>query len=208
MQGFFLSTKAPLLWPCHIQYMNIFGQAELKTDDQWDFQAKWDLLLPTLMVLLNNIIFLYAVFIILGIINAITGKPALSGHSKEDQNLGWPLGSLVCDVFMCFVTFQFAVLGQVWYLIVSILIFAFCLTFKTRYHLIPDKVLQTFCNISDLHYATICLLDLCFIFFECPFKTGIVYYKLFCFAFIHIILAKINSGPFPAKKKKKKMEIK
>ena len=33
---------------------------------------------------------------------------------------GWPLGSLVCDVFLCFVTFPCGVLGQVWYLIVSI----------------------------------------------------------------------------------------
>ena len=29
-----------------------------------------------------------------------------------------PLGSLVCDVFLCFVIFLFGVLGQVWYLIV------------------------------------------------------------------------------------------
>ena len=33
---------------------------------------------------------------------------------------GWPLGSLVCDVFLCFGTFLCEVLGQVWYLIVSI----------------------------------------------------------------------------------------
>ena len=33
----------------------------------------------------------------------------------------WPLGSLVCDVFFCFVTFPCGVLGQVWYLIVLIL---------------------------------------------------------------------------------------
>ena len=31
-----------------------------------------------------------------------------------------PLGSQVCDVFLCFVTFPCGVLGQVWYLIVSI----------------------------------------------------------------------------------------
>ena len=39
------------------------------------------------------------------------------GHLLEK---GWPLGSLVCDVFLCFVTYQCAVLGQVSYLIVSI----------------------------------------------------------------------------------------
>ena len=32
---------------------------------------------------------------------------------------GWPLGYLVCDVFLCFVTFPYGVLGHVWYLIVS-----------------------------------------------------------------------------------------
>ena len=30
------------------------------------------------------------------------------------------LGSLVSDVFLCFVTFSYGVLAQVWYLIVSI----------------------------------------------------------------------------------------
>ena len=34
---------------------------------------------------------------------------------------GWPLGSLVCYVLLCCVTFPCGVLGQVWYLIVSIL---------------------------------------------------------------------------------------
>ena len=33
---------------------------------------------------------------------------------------GLPLVSLVCDVFLCFDTFPCCVLGQVWYLIVSI----------------------------------------------------------------------------------------
>ena len=33
---------------------------------------------------------------------------------------GYPLGSLVCGVFLCFVTFSCGVLGQVWYLIVLI----------------------------------------------------------------------------------------
>ena len=33
---------------------------------------------------------------------------------------GWPIGSLVCDVLLCFVTFPCSVLGQVWYLNVSI----------------------------------------------------------------------------------------
>ena len=34
---------------------------------------------------------------------------------------GLHLGSLMCDVFLCFVTFPCGVLGQMWYLIVSIL---------------------------------------------------------------------------------------
>ena len=33
---------------------------------------------------------------------------------------GWPLGSLVCCVFLYFVTFPYRVPGQLWYLIVSI----------------------------------------------------------------------------------------
>ena len=33
---------------------------------------------------------------------------------------GQPLGSLVCDVFLCFCHFPSGVLGQVWHLIVSI----------------------------------------------------------------------------------------
>ena len=33
---------------------------------------------------------------------------------------GWSLGSLVCGVFLYFVTFPYGVLGQLWYLIVSI----------------------------------------------------------------------------------------
>ena len=33
---------------------------------------------------------------------------------------GWPLGSCVCDVFLCFVAILYGVLGQVWYLIVTI----------------------------------------------------------------------------------------
>ena len=40
-----------------------------------------------------------------------------------------PLGSLVCVVFLCvFVTFSYGILGQVWYLIVSIPAFCFFLT--------------------------------------------------------------------------------
>ena len=34
----------------------------------------------------------------------------------------WPLGTLVCYVLLCFVTFPCGVLGQVWYLIVSIIV--------------------------------------------------------------------------------------
>ena len=51
----------------------------------------------------------------------------------------WPLGSVVCDVFLCFVTFQCGVLGHVWYLFVSIpdlLIFAFFLAMFDRYYCI------------------------------------------------------------------------
>ena len=33
---------------------------------------------------------------------------------------GLPLGSFVCDVFLRFFTFLYGVLGQVWYLILSI----------------------------------------------------------------------------------------
>ena len=33
---------------------------------------------------------------------------------------GLPIGSFVCYVFLCFVTFPCVVLGQVWYFIVSI----------------------------------------------------------------------------------------
>ena len=34
---------------------------------------------------------------------------------------GWPLCFLVCDAFLCFVTFLYGVLGKVWSLTVSIL---------------------------------------------------------------------------------------
>ena len=33
---------------------------------------------------------------------------------------GCLLGSPVCDVFLCFVTFPYGILGQVWYLILTI----------------------------------------------------------------------------------------
>ena len=33
---------------------------------------------------------------------------------------GWPLGSLVCGVLLCFDTFPCVVLGRVWYLVESI----------------------------------------------------------------------------------------
>ena len=45
---------------------------------------------------------------------------------------GWPLGSLVCDVFCFIVTFPCVVLGQVWYLIESIP--DFCLLLSYIYH--------------------------------------------------------------------------
>ena len=41
----------------------------------------------------------------------------LCGHLLRK---GWHLGSFVCGVFLCFVTFPYGVPGQVWYLIVSI----------------------------------------------------------------------------------------
>ena len=54
--------------------------------------------------------------------------------SPVGKGLTSSLGSLVCDVFLCFVTFPYGVLDQVWYLIVSIpgrsLLFYFFLTFK------------------------------------------------------------------------------
>ena len=31
---------------------------------------------------------------------------------------GWPLGAILCDVFLCFVTFPCGILGLVWYMIV------------------------------------------------------------------------------------------
>ena len=47
---------------------------------------------------------------------------------------------------------------------------------KTNYRLMQSKVLQNarrgaFCNTLDLHLATICYLDLCFVFFEWLLKT-------------------------------------
>ena len=39
------------------------------------------------------------------------------GHLLEKKLI---FGSLISDIFLCFVTFPFAVLGQVWNLIVSI----------------------------------------------------------------------------------------
>ena len=33
---------------------------------------------------------------------------------------GWPLGSLVCDVLLCFITFRWGGLGQLWNLSVSV----------------------------------------------------------------------------------------
>ena len=40
---------------------------------------------------------------------------------KSPAGKGWPLGSLVCDVFWgVFVTLPYDVLGQVWHLIVSV----------------------------------------------------------------------------------------
>ena len=33
---------------------------------------------------------------------------------------GWPLGSLICGDLLCFITSQWGVLGQMWYLSVSV----------------------------------------------------------------------------------------
>ena len=60
----------------------------------------WSLLLIAFRICLSNYLFLAA-------LDHLLGK-------------GLPLGSFVCDVFLCFVTFPYGVLGQVWYLIVLI----------------------------------------------------------------------------------------
>ena len=41
---------------------------------------------------------------------------------------GWPRGYLVYDILLCFCHFKNGILGQVWYLIVTILIFVFFLS--------------------------------------------------------------------------------
>ena len=56
---------------------------------------------------------------------------------------GWPLGSLVCGVFLFFVTFPCGVLGQVGYLIVSI----------------PDHCLFSYC--CDKQSMSVVLCALC-----------------------------------------------
>ena len=60
-----------------------------------------------------NMLFVFCVCLSYSIVRSL--QPC--GHL---QGKGRPLGSLVCDVFLCFVTFPDGVLGQVWYLIVSI----------------------------------------------------------------------------------------
>ena len=60
-------------------------------------------------VLLSWILFLFCLFRVCHAFNFCSFQPS-----------GPPLGSLVCDVFLCFVTVQCGVLGQLWYLIVSI----------------------------------------------------------------------------------------
>ena len=59
--------------------------------------------------------FCYLRFVFVFVILSCSLKPC--GHLLRK---GWPLGSLVCDFFLCFVTFPYDVLDQVWYLIVSI----------------------------------------------------------------------------------------
>ena len=57
------------------------------------------------------------------------------GHLKGK---GWSLLALVCDVYCDFVTFSFGILGQVWYLIVSITD-SCCLSYFYR---IPKKFFE------------------------------------------------------------------
>ena len=61
----------------------------------------------------NGLLFLLFVFSVILSCLFLTALWSLLGR-------GYPLGSLVCDVFWCFVTFPYGVLGQVWYLIVWI----------------------------------------------------------------------------------------
>ena len=49
-----------------------------------------------------------------------TGIPGLNLQGLMCLGKDWPLGSRICDVFLCFVTFSCGVLGRAWYLIVSI----------------------------------------------------------------------------------------
>ena len=46
----------------------------------------------------------------------------------------WPLGSLVCYVYLCFVIFPYDLSGQVWYLIVSIPHLSFLYNFCKQWH--------------------------------------------------------------------------
>ena len=53
---------------------------------------------------------------------------------------GWPLGLLVCDVSLCFVTFPYGVSGQVWYLIVSIPDLCLLFYFHSVYSIIRSSL--------------------------------------------------------------------
>ena len=55
------------------------------------------------------------------------GHAFLSFHCSLGKS--WHLGSLLCEVLLCFVTFPYGVLGQVWNLIVSIPDFCFIIYF-------------------------------------------------------------------------------
>ena len=56
-------------------------------------------------------------------------SPALQPNTLwSPSGRGWPLGSLVCGVFLCFVTFSFGVPDRIWCFVVSTLTFAFFFT--------------------------------------------------------------------------------
>ena len=68
-------------------------------------------------VLLLWILFVICVSCLSVILSCLFLQPC--GHMLGN---GWPFGSLVCDVFLCFATFPYGVLGQVqFFFIVSIL---------------------------------------------------------------------------------------
>ena len=65
----------------------------------------------------------FLLLILLGInVSCLSCFPVCSlQHRGHLLGKDWPLGSLVCDVFLYFVTFPCGVIGQAWFLIVSVL---------------------------------------------------------------------------------------